>query len=83
MGNIQVICKTCLAVADLPPDTDPHAVNWCGCCTIDHHHGRAECAAVPGHACWQGPQAGPRPDDCQVCRPVLHMATAGAVIVSG
>ncbi len=78
---MQVMCKQCLAVTDLPPDTDPHTVTWCGCCVIDHHHGEAASGCPREHdgPCWQGPQSGPRPPGCTVCRPVVHFATAGAV----
>ena len=34
-----VQCKQCLAVIDIPAGENPHARTWCGCCTIDHHHG--------------------------------------------
>lgn len=43
----QVQCQQCLAVTTIAEDTDPHAVNWCRCCPLDHHHGQAA-AACPG-----------------------------------
>jgi hypothetical protein len=76
-----VQCKQCLAMTSLDPGTDPHTRTWCQCCTIDHHHGEAAaaCAADDSHECWQGPQSGPRPPGCQVCRPVIHFANADAL----
>ena len=78
-------CKQCLAVIDIPAGQDPHARTWCGCCMIDHHHaeGNAECAADPSHECWQGPQSGPRPPGCKVCRPIVHFANAQMTLVDG
>jgi hypothetical protein len=83
MGMVQ--CKQCLAVKDIPPGEDPHDHTWCGCCMISHNHGEgnAECAADDSHDCWQGPQAGPKPDGCQVCRPVVHFANSQMRIVDG
>jgi len=85
----QYQCRTCLAMADLPPGTDPHTRTWCGCCTVTgedgqpHHHGRGvagaeECAAAnhPGVPCFSPPQTS-RPDGCTVCRPVIHFAVPG------
>ena len=68
-------------MTSLPPGQDPHAVNWCTCCTVDHHHGEGnqECAADTSHECWQGPQSGPRPKKCKVCRPVVHFANGDAL----
>lgn len=61
-------CKQCLATAKLPPGADPHASTWCGCCPVDHHHGRqaASCpgnggVGHPGEPCNQ-----PNPRNCPV-----------------
>jgi hypothetical protein len=80
----QVQCATCLAMTSLPPGTDPHAVTWCGCCTIEHHHaeGNDECAADDSHECYRGVTSGPRPDGCKVCRPVIHFANADALAIT-
>lgn len=80
----QVQCKQCLASINVDPGVDPHTLTWCDCCTIDHHHaeGNEECAADPGHDCWQGPQAGPRHPDCKVCRPVIHYGSATTVLTA-
>lgn len=85
---MQYMCKQCLAVADLPPDTDPHSVTWCDCCTQDHHH--AETARTctpeqnhPGQPCWNPPTQPVRPDGCGVCRPIIHFGVAGTHLVPG
>ena len=44
----QVQCKQCLAIANVPDGVDPHTMNWCTCCTADHHHGLAA-EACPGN----------------------------------
>jgi len=77
-----ISCKQCLASINVDPGTDPHTLTWCQCCTIDHHHadGNAECALDDSHECWQGPQSGPRPDGCKVCRPVVHHANANLIL---
>lgn len=87
---MQIICKTCLAAADLPPGADPHAHTWCECCTVTgddgkpHHHGRdvlnaEECAQAghPGQPCWNPPSQPVKPDGCTICRPVMHMPEVG------
>ena len=78
---MQVMCKQCLTVKDVPPGVDPHTLTWCNCCTQDHHHGAgaAACqpeASHPGQACWNPPWT-PRPDGCGVCRPVVHLPVTG------
>jgi hypothetical protein len=91
-GNVpaptrRVQCKTCLAVADIPADTDPHARTWCTCCTEDHHHGAAAEACSPanhgGQPCWNPPAQPVKPDGCGVCRPVIHFAVAGEMQIAG
>jgi hypothetical protein len=54
----RIQCQQCFAEARIPADADPHAINICGCCLIDHHHGQAaaacsgnEGAGHPGAAC--------------------------------
>lgn len=90
--NVQ--CKQCLAMADLPAGTDPHSRTWCGCCAVTdeatgqpHHHGRdvlgaADCEAAnhPGAPCWNPPGT-PRPDGCTACRPIIHFPVAGDLAV--
>src|ERR1035441_3665339 len=39
-------CKQCLAMKDVPPGVDPHSLTWCGCCTVDHHHGESVMSAA-------------------------------------
>jgi hypothetical protein len=85
---MQYMCKQCLAVAELPPDSDPHASTWCGCCDQDHHH--AENARTctpevnhPGQLCWNPPGQPIRPDGCGVCRPIIHFGVAGTHLVPG
>ncbi len=86
----QFQCKQCLAMIDLPPDADPHASTWCGCCAVTddagnpHHHGASvlpavECEAAnhPGMPCFHPPERPDRPEGCTVCRPVIHFAEAG------
>lgn len=48
MATKRIQCMQCLTVAEIPSEADPHAVQICGCCTIDHHHGEAA-AACPGN----------------------------------
>lgn len=81
----RVQCATCLAVAEIPGDADPHSRTWCNCCTEDHHHGNdviaaEECAAAnhPGQPCFSPPRVRDRPGNCTVCRPVIHFAVAGS-----
>lgn len=69
MKRIQ--CKQCFAEAQITPETDPHTVNICGCCTIDHHHGEAA-AACPGNGGTGHPGEDcphPNPDACTVVTP--------------
>ena len=87
--NVQ--CKQCLAMTDLPPGADPHSRTWCGCCAVTdketgqpHHHGRdvlaaADCEAAnhPGRPCFSPPGQPDKPDGCAVCRPIIHFAVAG------
>jgi hypothetical protein len=93
---LQFQCKQCLAVADLPAGTNPHAHNWCQCCTLTgedgeiHHHGDTTLPAEqceqenhPGEPCWHPPTQPNRPDGCTVCRPVIHLATVGEVLPAG
>jgi hypothetical protein len=94
---VQYQCKTCLAMTDLPPGTDPHARTWCECCTVTddsgapHHHGRdvlsaekCEEANHPGMPCFSPPGHADKPEGCTVCRPVMHFAVAGEPqLVSG
>jgi hypothetical protein len=80
-----VQCKTCRASAVIPEGEDPHARTFCSCCTASaadeagvHHHGEAANACPRRHdgPCWQGPESGPKPDGCTVCRPLLFFANA-------
>lgn len=83
---LQILCKTCLTAVTVPAgtDTDVHDAIECGCCPEDHHHGRAaaECPEAHEEPCWSGPQSGPRPDGCTVCRPLLIMPMAGVRLAS-
>ena len=86
---MQVMCKQCFAMKDVPPGVDPHSLTWCGCCTVDHHHGESamnaeacEAANHPGKPCLSPPANPVRPDGCTVCRPVVHFGNAEAQIVS-
>jgi hypothetical protein len=88
----QYACKQCLAVINLPDGSDPHAHTWCTCCTQTsgadekvHHHGEnamlatdCEAANHPGQPCWHPPTQPERPDNCTVCRPVVHLAVVQA-----
>ena len=69
---LQVTCKQCMAAAYVTDGQDVHEALECPCCPGEHHHGQAagECPAEHDGACWQGPQSGPKPDGCGVCRPV-------------
>jgi hypothetical protein len=92
-GEIQptkrIQCKQCLTVAEIPEDTDPHAVQFCTCCTQTnengdvHHHGEAAAACSPdqhgGEPCWNPPLV-PKPDGCTVCRPLIHFATTNVFL---
>lgn len=82
---MQVMCKQCLAVANLPDGQDPHAVSWCRCCDADHHHGEAAQACGdsqhPGELCWNPPGQPVKPENCGVCRPVHHMPTVGNALL--
>jgi hypothetical protein len=91
-GTRQVLCKQCLAVAEIADGTDPHSLTWCACCTITgddgqpHHHGASvmeaeACAAAnhPGQPCWNPPGQPVKPDGCTICRPVVHFAVAGEI----
>lgn len=62
-----------------------NAQHACGACGQDHpSDGHADdCKQAHLGPCWQGPQAGPRPDGCTVCRPLLIQATAGTHILAG
>jgi hypothetical protein len=93
---MRILCKTCLAVTDLPPGADPHAYTWCECCTVTdesgkpHHHGRdvlsaeeCETANHPGKRCWHPPAQPDKPDGCTICRPVMHLPVAGVVLAAG
>lgn len=56
----------------------------CASCGAAHHRGAEHedgCRSAVHGPCWQGPQAGPKPGGCTVCRPLLIQATAGAHIV--
>jgi hypothetical protein len=63
-------------------DVDVHTALECGCCPEDHHHGQAAAACPQTHEgpCWQGPQSGPKPDGCTVCRPLIIFPVAGVNI---
>lgn len=78
-----VICKQCLSSAYVTGDV--HEGLRCPCCPQDHHHGRAaaECPRAHPGPCWQGPQSGPRPAGCTVCRPVKIIATAALIHAGG
>lgn len=81
-GMKHVQCKQCLTVTEIPADADPHAVSFCGCCPRDHHHGEAAAGCGPHNhdgPCWNPPGQPVRPDGCTVCRPLLHLATAGEI----
>jgi hypothetical protein len=81
------MCKQCLAVCTVPDGVDPHTMAWCNCCTDDHHHGEGAAACSesqhPGQPCWNPPMQPVRPDECGVCRPIVHFGVAGHVIVPG
>jgi hypothetical protein len=82
---VQVICKTCMTTALVADGQDVHVALECACCPGDHHHGQeaGACPRVHDGPCWQGPQAGPRPDGCTVCRPVLVLAGAAMTLTGG
>jgi hypothetical protein len=68
---MQVQCKQCLAMNDIPEGTDPHTLTWCRCCTQGHHHGEAAASCPgndgvghPGEPCPQ-----PNPAACTVMAP--------------
>jgi hypothetical protein len=83
---MEYMCKQCLAVTNLPPGTDPHSVTWCGCCTQNHHHAEnaRNCGpdTHPGELCWNPPTQPLRPDNCGVCRPIVHFGVAGVMMPS-
>jgi len=90
MSPILTQCKQCLAVIDIPAGENPHARTWCGCCTIDHHHGESvmeaeACAEAnhPGQPCWNPPAQPVRPAGCTTCRPVVHFANAQMTLTGG
>lgn len=43
-----VQCKQCLETTSLPEGADPHAVTWCNCCPVEHHHGQ-QAESCPGN----------------------------------
>lgn len=75
------MCLQCLASTSVPGGVDiddVHLALNCDCCGEGHHHGQ-EASACPGThegECWKGPQSGPKPDGCTVCRPLLILAEA-------
>jgi hypothetical protein len=76
-----ILCKQCLASSTIAAGAaveDVHEALRCGCCPGDHHHGHAaaNCPRTHEGPCWQGPQSGPKPDGCTVCRPLLILAGA-------
>ena len=72
MPVLQVTCKQCLSSAYVAAG-DVHEALTCGCCADEHHHGQAASACPRAHEgpCWTGPQSGPRPGGCTVCRPLM------------
>jgi len=85
---MQYMCKQCLSVANLPPETDPHSVDWCNCCDRSHDHHGSDAAACnpeanhPGELCWNPPGQPIRPSGCGVCRPIIHFGVAGTQLVA-
>jgi hypothetical protein len=73
-----VQCTRCLSSMTVAEGLDPHAVFQCRCCPEPHHHGEAANACPKEHdgPCWKGPQSGPLPEGCTVCRPLLFHANA-------
>ena len=74
-----VQCPQCLVMASIPEGQDPHAAFRCACCDEEHHHGEQanNCPREHDGPCWTGPLAGPRPDGCTVCRPLIHFGAGG------
>jgi hypothetical protein len=56
----------------------PQEHDCAGCGGAGRH--ADECPQPHAGPCWQGPQAGPKPDGCTVCRPVLIQPSTGTFI---
>lgn len=68
-------------ITDDDAEQNPHVrLDAAGCShcadAADHDHAAsaANCPKTHDGPCWQGPQSGPRPDGCTVCRPVIFFA---------
>lgn len=79
-------------VAPEDANRDPHLrLDEAGCThCLDGHGSNVHCReaadACPkthGTPCWSGPNSGPRPDGCTVCRPVLVEIPRGTTVVTG
>jgi hypothetical protein len=75
-------CKTGGEMVDVPEGQDPHALldaTGCSHCAdahgLDVHCGSEanNCPREHDGPCWTGPESGPRPEGCTVCRPIIFL----------